>query len=313
MTRVERLSALALLAAGLAGCASLPDGRDGQQDGPPAHTPAYLASLPELVPVDEPISRYGNPETYEVFGRTYRTWDSAEGYVEEGIASWYGRKFHGRRTSSGEPYDMYALSAAHRYLPLPTFVRVTNLDNGRTTVLRVNDRGPFHRDRFIDLSFAAAVKLGFHERGTARVRVETVRPSAGSPAPKIAERREPTPEQRANAPANVLVAPSQSSEPLQSASLDPTLTQPQLPPQSDSTFVLQAGAFSVLTSADRLARELSETVSAPAYVVQTNDDGYYRVRLGPFAGIREARRIQALISAQMRQRVMLLEQPSGSG
>ena len=107
-------------------------------------------------------------------GETYRVLQSAAGYYATGMASWYGRKFHGRLTSSGEPYDMFQLTAAHRSLPIPAYVRVTNLDNGRSSVVRVNDRGPFHSDRIIDLSYAAAVKLGFADHGTARVRVEVI-------------------------------------------------------------------------------------------------------------------------------------------
>ena len=106
--------------------------------------------------------------------------DTARGFYQEGLASWYGTKFHGRRTSSGEPYDIYKLTAAHRHLPLPTYVRVTNLANGKSTIVKVNDRGPFHSDRIIDLSYAAAVKLGFHQQGTSRVRIEVVEP-AGQP------------------------------------------------------------------------------------------------------------------------------------
>jgi len=102
--------------------------------------------------------------------------DSAKGFRQEGLASWYGTKFHGRPTSSGEPFDIYKLTAAHRHLPLPSYVRVTNLANGRKTVVRVNDRGPFHGDRIIDLSYAAAVKLGFHKQGTSRVRIEVLEP-----------------------------------------------------------------------------------------------------------------------------------------
>jgi rare lipoprotein A len=109
-----------------------------------------------------------------VFGKTYQVMDSGAGYLETGLASWYGTKFHGRSTSSGEPYDMYQLTAAHRSLPIPAYVRVTNLDNGRSSVVRVNDRGPFHSDRIIDLSYAAAVKLGYADQGTARVRVESL-------------------------------------------------------------------------------------------------------------------------------------------
>ncbi len=145
-------------------------------DGPPARSelPYDLGRLPDPVPSAEPPSRYGNPPSYEVRGTTYYPVKSAAGYRAEGVASWYGKKFHGRRTSSGEIYDMYKLTAAHRTLPIPTYVRVTNLENGRRTVVRVNDRGPFHDDRILDLSYAAAVKLGFSDKGTARVRVEAL-------------------------------------------------------------------------------------------------------------------------------------------
>lgn len=161
----------------LAGCLASP-GRGpilGEpRDGPPLREPPDLANLPDPVPRQEPPSPRGNPRTYTVRGRTYRVMDSAAGYYATGLASWYGRKFHGRLTSSGEPFDMFELTAAHRSLPIPTYVRVTNLDNGRRTIVRVNDRGPFHDDRIIDLSYAAAVKLGFHDHGTARVRVEVL-------------------------------------------------------------------------------------------------------------------------------------------
>ena len=174
---------LAFGSAGLiGGCAVLgPDAgpapkADEVEDGPPApsETPPGLGRLPDPVPKVEPPSRYGNPPSYDVQGTTYYPVKSAAGYRAEGIASWYGTKFHGRRTSSGETYDMFKLTAAHRTLPIPTYVRVTNLDNGRQTLVRVNDRGPFHDERVLDLSYAAAVKLGFSDQGTARVRVEAL-------------------------------------------------------------------------------------------------------------------------------------------
>jgi rare lipoprotein A len=158
----------------LAGCVSTPAWIPEKGDGPPAHTPGDLVRQPDPVPRKEPRSRYGNPSSYTVFGKTYRVMDSASGYRATGLASWYGSKFHGRKTSSGEPFDMFALTAAHRSLPLPTYLRVTNLDNGRSTIVRVNDRGPFHADRVLDLSYAGAVKLGFENHGTARVRVEVI-------------------------------------------------------------------------------------------------------------------------------------------
>jgi rare lipoprotein A len=166
------LTALVLLA--LIGCVATPVRIPERRDGPPAHTPAELEHLPDPVPRDEPKSARGNPPTYTVLGKTYRVMDTAAGYQATGLASWYGSKFHGRLTSSGEPFDMFTLTAAHRSLPLPTYLRVTNLQNGRSTIVRVNDRGPFHADRLIDLSYAGAVKLGFANYGTARVRVEVI-------------------------------------------------------------------------------------------------------------------------------------------
>ncbi|MDH7453180.1 septal ring lytic transglycosylase RlpA family protein [Luteimonas composti] len=142
-------------------------------------TPDYLPRvdcIPEPLVVAEPRSAYGNRSPYSVLGKSYRVLDSTEGFVETGIASYYGNKFHGRRTSNHEVYDMYAFSAAHKSLPLPSFARVTNLDNGRSVVVRVNDRGPFHEGRVIDLSYAAAVKLDIHRRGTGRVEVRALRP-----------------------------------------------------------------------------------------------------------------------------------------
>jgi rare lipoprotein A len=137
-----------------------------------------LEAIPDARPVQEEKSRYGNRPEYEVFGVTYRVLESSVGYEEEGLASWYGEEFQGRPTSSREPYDMYLMTAAHRSLPLPTYVEVTNLENGRIAVVRVNDRGPFHPDRIIDLSYVAARKLGYVGAGTARVRVRALEPAA---------------------------------------------------------------------------------------------------------------------------------------
>ncbi len=154
----------------------------GATDSAPADggglTDADLAGIPDAVPTEEPLSPYGNPPEYEVSGRTYHVMTTSEGYEAEGLASWYGSKFQGRRTSSGEPYDMYGMTAAHRTLPLPTYVEVTNLDNDRSVIVRVNDRGPFHDGRIIDLSYVAARKLGIVGVGTARVRVRALEPAA---------------------------------------------------------------------------------------------------------------------------------------
>lgn len=149
------------------------------KDSVPGELPDVDA-IPEPEVVDLPRSRYGNRSPYKVLGKTYKVRDSAEGYDETGLASFYGNKFHGRRTSNLEVYDMYAFTAAHKTLPLPSFARVTNLDNGKSVVVRVNDRGPFHDGRIIDLSYAAAVKLGIQSRGTGRVEVRGL--SAGEDA-----------------------------------------------------------------------------------------------------------------------------------
>ncbi len=157
------------------------------QDSAPARPAVDPWSIPEPVPRIEQRSRYGNPERYEVAGQSYRVRASSEGYRERGRASWYGTKFHGRRTSSGEPYDMYGLTAAHRSLPLPTYVRVTNLENGRSLIVRVNDRGPFHPNRILDLSYSAAIRLGVYERGSAPVEVVALTsPSAAPENPNVA-------------------------------------------------------------------------------------------------------------------------------
>ena len=150
------------------------------------YAPGVADTVPDYIPnVDaipepdvraEPMSRYGNRSPYSVLGKSYTVMAQPKGYVERGRASYYGNKFHGRRTSNQEVYDMYAFTAAHRTLPLPSFARVTNLDNGKSVVVRVNDRGPFHADRLIDLSYAAAVKLGYRERGTANVEVRALTP-----------------------------------------------------------------------------------------------------------------------------------------
>lgn len=142
--------------------------KDGAPSGP---IPRWFK---KIIPKHEPLSRYGNPGTYRVDGRTYEVMTSSSGYRTRGLASWYGTKFHSRRTSSGEDYDMYALTAAHKTLPLPTYVRVKNLDNGRQAIVKVNDRGPFHSGRVIDLSYAAAVKLGVFPKGTANVEIEAL-------------------------------------------------------------------------------------------------------------------------------------------
>lgn len=144
------------------------------KDSAPANYSKQWHEIPDAVPVPVTRSKYGNPNSYKEFGKTYYVKDSAVGFQQKGIASWYGNKFHGGRTSSGEEYDMYAMTAAHKTLPIPVYVEVTNLDNGRKAIVRVNDRGPFHEGRIIDLSYAAATKLGVAKTGTANVSIRVV-------------------------------------------------------------------------------------------------------------------------------------------
>ncbi len=166
----RRLAVACALAALFAGCSIV-----AEHDGPPTRD-IDVSSVPNAVPRVEPRSKYGNPTSYEVNGSRYYPLNSSDGYIQTGVASWYGSKFHGRRTSSGEIYDMYKMTAAHRTLPLPTFAEVTNIKNGRRAIVKVNDRGPFHANRIIDLSYAAAKKLGVVEAGTALVEVCAINP-----------------------------------------------------------------------------------------------------------------------------------------
>ena len=168
----------------LAGC-TLEPSRGGRDDGPGA-PPGNLDRIGDARPKSEPLNPGAN-SPYTVLGRKYVPYQSLKPYRQRGIASWYGRKFHGRRTSSGERYDMYAMTAAHTILPIPSYVRVTNLSNGHSVVVRVNDRGPFHAERIIDLSYTAAHKLGFVNAGSAQVEVEAILPRGTAAA------REPPP------------------------------------------------------------------------------------------------------------------------
>ena len=249
------LALVALTVLVLSGCASAPS-----VDGAP-QTRVDLTSVPDAVPKVEPRSRYGNPPSYTVNGKRYYTLDTGSGYSERGIASWYGTKFHGRRTSSGQAYDMYAMTAAHKTLPLPTYVQVTNLENLRSVVLRVNDRGPFHSNRIIDLSYAAAWKLGILSKGTGYVEVLALDPRAPSPVTSVAE-----------------AAPSPAPEPVR--------------------LYLQAGSFSVLANAEQMRWRMQDVSGGPVNVepVQIGGRISYRVRVGPIANVIKADRLAQQIS-----------------
>jgi len=157
----------------LAGCAGDKYDKKSDQDGP-SNRKIAIKDIHDAVPKKEPRARYGNQSPYTVLGKTYTVLPSSTGYQQRGVASWYGSKFHGKRTSSGEPYDMHLATAAHKSLPLPSYVEVKNLDNGRKMIVKVNDRGPFHSGRIIDLSYAAAIRLGVDQTGTANVEVRAL-------------------------------------------------------------------------------------------------------------------------------------------
>jgi rare lipoprotein A len=146
-------------------------------DGPEANPPPNLDAVPDAVPRNEPLNRFAN-RSYVALGNTYTPLTERRAYSEEGMASWYGRRFHGKKTASGEPYDMYAMTAAHPTLPIPSYARVTSLSSGKSVVVRINDRGPFHSKRIIDLSYTAAYKLGYLGKGSGRVRVESIDPDS---------------------------------------------------------------------------------------------------------------------------------------
>lgn len=225
--------------------------------------------LPDLVPKYEPKSRGGNKSPYEVWGKKYYVMDSASGYVAEGTASWYGQKFHGHRTSNGETYDMYSFSAAHKSLPLPTYLKVTNIDNQRSVIVRVNDRGPFHGDRLIDLSYAAAARLGYHKKGLARVRVEAITPKPG-------ERYQASASNKASVQAPVAAAATPVS--------DKPATPVATAPANDLLFShLQLGAFSKQESARYLKQRLFENFDTAINIeVVHAQDGLYKVMVGPY-------------------------------
>ncbi len=179
---------IAALALALGGCATAPPEKQAstapsrggyyKDDGPEARPPANLDAVPDAVPRKEPLNPSAN-RAYVALGTTYTPQTTRQSYSKEGIASWYGRRFHGKKTSSGEPYDMYAMTAAHPTLPIPSYARVTSIETGKSVVVRINDRGPFHSKRIIDLSYTAAYKLGLLARGSGRVKVESIDPDAG--------------------------------------------------------------------------------------------------------------------------------------
>ena len=253
MTTTARFIRLALVAGllVLGGCSL------SSRDSGPSRQMNF-SHLENAVPKHEKRTRAGNPATYVVLGKRYYVKKESTGYVERGPASWYGKKFHGRKTSNGEIYNMYAMTAAHKTLPIPTYLQVTNLDNGKSVVVRVNDRGPFHGNRIIDLSYAAASKLGYASNGVGNVELRAIEPGQATT----------TTASRSSTPAPVARAASTSSNQL----------------------FLQLGSFISQYNAESLRAQLALNNVTSAEVQRTEVDrkSIYRVRIGPIASTEEA-------------------------
>jgi rare lipoprotein A len=243
-----RLPLLAISLLAISACG----GNKIKGDGPPSGSSRIPDMRGEVIPRPEPRSRYGNGPVYEVLGKRYTVMPSSAGYQERGVASWYGKKFHGNLTSNREPYDMYAMTAAHKTLPLPTYVSVRNLSNNKTNVVRVNDRGPFVHNRIIDLSYAAAIKLDMIKDGTSLVEVTAI--NFDKPTGPTAAQAAPT--SRDQAPSN-------------------------------SDIYVQVGAFGDRSNAERRLGALSLAGIKNAFIHEERspDRALYRVRIGPVADV----------------------------
>ena len=285
LTRALAIPMCALSALGLAACGGSPPRERPASPTvvapPPAASAPAPGTLPDVVPHAEPRSRNGNPPFYDVFGKRYYVLSSSVGYVERGVASWYGPGFHKERTSTGEPYDMYGMTAAHKTLPLPVFVRVTNLQNGLSVVVRVNDRGPFVDNRIIDLSYTAASKLGMLRNGTAMVEVRSIDLTQESP-----------------------VAPIVTAATLEPVTVPPAAPGPAAAPSPVvapaavvAALYIQAGAFSDPKNAERLADKLRGGGYGKVFVRENQIAGrrMFRVRIGPVPDVAEFDRIVAAL------------------
>lgn len=310
-----RMLGACLLLALLAACSGTKRGGYYKDDGPEANPPANLDKVPDAIPKIEPLASGAN-KPYNVFGKAYTPDVSGGPYKVQGRASWYGKKFHGNSTSNGERYDMYAMTAAHTTLPIPSYVRVTRVSNGKSVVLRVNDRGPFHSDRIIDLSYVAAYKLGMLGPGSSEVIVERITPDqirnwqpqgsatmladqapvapiAPPDKPVAGSSREPVPLGPAPAPLAERAPATQAQVQTENFSPD------QARPVPAGSMFLQLGAFSDPAKAQSLAAQVTQKLpsglEAPV-LVDRNANNLYRVRIGPFAS-RDAA-VQALTPIQ---------------
>ncbi|MDR2614200.1 MAG: septal ring lytic transglycosylase RlpA family protein [Candidatus Accumulibacter sp.] len=261
-----------------------------KDDGPADEIPRDLDSIPDAQPRLEPLHRGAN-RPYVVLGKSYVPNTTLKPVRERGIASWYGRKFHGQKTSIGERYDMFAMTAAHKTLAIPSYARVTNLDNGKSVVVRVTDRGPFHAGRIIDLSYAAAYRLGYVDAGSARVEVETLLPT-DSTSPLHAETRTPAPP-----PKPVAIQPrhdeferlvTQLAQETDEGDMAGVAEPPAAVGEAKGVF-LQLGAFANADNAESLRIHLTRELDwlTESLHIQAGD-GIYRVQLGPYGSRAEA-------------------------
>ncbi|MGW8184014.1 MAG: septal ring lytic transglycosylase RlpA family protein [Burkholderiales bacterium] len=306
LARCTAISVLLVIA--LAGCGTM--GRSGPSpstprgggyyldDGPGANPPADLDSIPDATPRVEPLIR-GTMRPYVVMGKQYTPMTSLEPYRARGVATWYGRRYHGKQTSSGEIYDMYRMTAAHPVLPIPSYARVTNLRNGRSVVVRINDRGPFLDGREIDLSYVAAYKLGIIANGSGMVEVDSVIPGAAAPpvmanAPETDGVANPAVDSSPETASPAIV--TTASEPVREVSHGSGTAQAPLTSDASGIY-LQLGAFGSKPNAESFLARLQMQVAWLADTVHIySRDGLYRVHAGPYASRDEARAVADRIS-----------------
>jgi len=256
-------------------------------DGPGTEIPGNLDSVADPVPKVEPLHRYAN-RPYTALGKTYTPQTTIGNYKERGIASWYGKKFHGERTSTGEIYNMYEMSAAHRTLPLPSYAKVTNISNQKSVIVRVNDRGPFVNDRIIDLSYTAAYKLGIIGNGSAEVEVESIDPNVTvSAIAPVAVKSQPLDIQ----PASSVVATAPAS--VTTSELPPANSTPvtAVPENNNNSVYLQLGAFMSQQNAERFLARMRHDLASTGkqFKLTTTSDGLARVHMGPYSSQNDAR------------------------
>jgi rare lipoprotein A len=272
-------------------------------DGPDTNPPQNLDSIPNAIPKQEPILNRSN-KPYKALGATYKPMTSYQPYKAKGVASWYGKRFHGKKTSSGEVYDMYGMSAAHTILPLPSYVKVTNPANGRSVIVRVNDRGPFKHSRVIDLSYAAAYKLRFISKGSTVVEVEAIDTNnlANYAQPTVAQ------ESAVSTAAIELPAPvattTSASTPVPTTIPAITTTPINLPVQDNNPVIngyfIQAGAFKNETNADALIKKIQGLdIEQNVGMAKVYNGDLHRLKLGPYESKQAAEQVAASIRKQL--------------